>query len=56
MPPEYVRAQGRKDRQAAIRKAAQAYAELLEDAVRHHPFEWYHFEPFIGRKLDEDLS
>ena len=56
MPPEYVRAQGRKDRQEAIRKAAQAYAELLEDTVRHHPFEWYHFEPFIGRKLDEDLS
>lgn len=56
VPPVYVHAQGRKDRQEAIRKAAQAYAELLEDTVRHHPFEWYHFEPFIGRKLDEDLS
>jgi predicted LPLAT superfamily acyltransferase len=47
MPPEYVHARGRKDRQEAIRKAAQTYAEHLEDAVRHHPFEWYHFEPFI---------
>ena len=54
MPPQYVHAQGRKDRQKTIRKAAQSYAELLEDAVRYHPFEWYHFEPFIGRKLDEN--
>ncbi len=54
MPPEYVRARGRKDRQEAIRKAAQAYAEHLEDAVRRHPFEWYHFEPFICRQLDEN--
>ena len=51
MPPEYVRAGERSDRQEAIRKAAQAYADILEDTVRHHPFEWYHFEPFIGRKL-----
>ncbi|MBI4633680.1 MAG: lysophospholipid acyltransferase family protein [Deltaproteobacteria bacterium] len=51
MPPQCVCAQGRKDRQEAIRRAAQAYAERLEDAVRRYPFEWYHFEPFIGRKL-----
>jgi len=53
MPPEYVCAQGRKDRQEAIRRAAQAYAGRLEDTVRQHPFEWYHFEPFLGRKLEE---
>ncbi|MDD1749600.1 MAG: lysophospholipid acyltransferase family protein [Methanothrix sp.] len=56
MPPLYVHARGRRDRQEAIREAAQAYAKLLEDAVRNHPFEWYHFEPFIGRKLDESGS
>lgn len=54
MPPLSVRAQGRRDRQEAIGRAAQAYAERLEDAVRRHPFEWYHFEPFLGRKLDEN--
>jgi predicted LPLAT superfamily acyltransferase len=48
MPPVYVRAQGRNERREAIRRAAQAYAECLEDTVRRHPFEWYHFEPFIG--------
>ncbi|MDO8720619.1 MAG: hypothetical protein Q7J31_00095 [Syntrophales bacterium] len=53
MPPEYVCAQGRKGRQEAIRRAAQAYAGRLEGTVRQHPFEWYHFEPFLGRKLEE---
>ena len=48
MPPVYVRAQGRNERREAIRRAAQTYAECLEDTVRLHPFEWYHFEPFIG--------
>jgi predicted LPLAT superfamily acyltransferase len=53
MPPEYVCAGERSDRQEAIRRAAQAYADMLEDTVRQYPFEWYHFEPFIGKKLDE---
>jgi len=53
-PPEYVCAENRSERRNVIRKAAQAYAELLEDAVKRHPFEWYHFEPFLGRKLDNE--
>ncbi len=53
MPAEYVHAKKRSERQEAIRRTAQAYAERLEDTVRQHPFEWYHFEPFLGRKLEE---
>jgi predicted LPLAT superfamily acyltransferase len=56
LPPEYVHANDRKDRQEAIGKAAQTYADHLEEMVRRHPFEWYHFEPFLGRKLDNDLK
>ena len=56
LPPEYVHAKDRKGRQEAIGRAAQYYADCLEENVRLHPFEWFHFEPFIGRKLDEDLS
>jgi predicted LPLAT superfamily acyltransferase len=52
-PPEYVRANDRSERQLAIEEAAQAYAGCLEEMVRRHPFEWFHFEPFLGRKLDE---
>lgn len=53
LPPVYVEAKDRKDRQRAIAAAAQAYADGLEKTVRAHPFAWFHFEPFIGRRLDE---
>ncbi|HVO64918.1 MAG TPA: hypothetical protein VMT12_00415 [Syntrophales bacterium] len=53
LPPVYVRANNRTDRQEAISRAAQAYADRLEEKVRQHPFEWFHFEPFLCRKLDD---
>lgn len=37
----------RHERPAAIARAAQQYADLLEAHLREHPFEWYHFEPFL---------
>jgi predicted LPLAT superfamily acyltransferase len=43
-----VQSGSRRDREQAITRAAQQYANLLEDALREHPFEWYHFERFIG--------
>jgi predicted LPLAT superfamily acyltransferase len=54
LPPQYVHAQDRNDRQEAIGRAAQLYAGRLLEMVRQYPFEWYHFEPFLGRKLDEE--
>ena len=50
--PIYVKAALRSERKEAVRKSAQEYAEILEQAVRSHPFQWYHFEPFLGRKID----
>jgi lauroyl/myristoyl acyltransferase len=47
LPPRYVTASSRADRQEAIRESAQWYANLLEDMVRRHPCEWYHFESFL---------
>jgi predicted LPLAT superfamily acyltransferase len=41
----------RGQRADAIRRSAQAYADLLEAHVRSNPSEWYHFEPFLGRRL-----
>lgn len=52
LPPVYVDAKDRKDRQRAIGDAAQTYADGLEKVVRRHPFVWFHFEPFIGRKIE----
>lgn len=48
-PPIVVSAVDRNDRESAMIRAAQQYADLLEDAVRRHPFQWHHFEPFLDR-------
>ena len=47
-PPYAVTAASRSERQEAIRQAAQQYADILETMVRRYPFEWYHFEQFLG--------
>ncbi len=52
-PPYYVKAESRPERGQAIRDSAQRYARILEEAVRRSPEEWYHFEPFLGKKLEE---
>ena len=49
-PPINVRAGSRRSRKQGIEQAARAYARLLEQAVYQYPFEWHHFEPFLGRK------
>jgi predicted LPLAT superfamily acyltransferase len=45
--PIAVSAADRRQREAAMARAAQQYADLLEDAVRRHPFQWHHFEPLL---------
>jgi predicted LPLAT superfamily acyltransferase len=49
--PQYIERASRPNRTEAIRKSAQAYADLLETHLRGTPCEWYHFEPFLGPKL-----
>jgi predicted LPLAT superfamily acyltransferase len=46
-PPLHVAAASRTERQKAVETAAQVYADLLAETVRAHPYEWYHFEPFL---------
>ncbi len=46
-PPLHVSAASRPERSKAIEAAAQAYADLLAETARAHPYEWYHFEPFL---------
>lgn len=45
--PITIRAAGRTERQRVIAEAAQRYADLLAEALRAHPFEWYHFDRFL---------
>jgi len=49
--PIYVKAASRAGRKEAIEKSAQAYADRIQQNLREHPLEWYHFEAFLGRKL-----
>ncbi|MFT5699183.1 MAG: putative LPLAT superfamily acyltransferase [Desulforhopalus sp.] len=45
--PIPIQSVSRQDRPIAIARAAQQYADLLEQSLREHPFEWYHFDRFI---------
>jgi lauroyl/myristoyl acyltransferase len=49
-PGRRVAAASRTERKKAVRESAQAYAKDLADFARAHPFEWHHFEPFLGKK------
>jgi len=52
--PYYLSVKSRKDRREKIKEVAQIYADHLAENVRKNPYEWYHFEPFLGRKLERD--
>jgi predicted LPLAT superfamily acyltransferase len=45
--PIRVQARSRADRSMAIQAAARQYAALLEQTLRDHPCQWYHFERFV---------
>jgi predicted LPLAT superfamily acyltransferase len=45
--PIAIQSASRQARSEAIARAAQQYADLLEQSLRQHPFEWYHFDRFI---------
>jgi predicted LPLAT superfamily acyltransferase len=45
--PIAIQPASRQARSEAIARAAQQYAYLLEQSLRQHPFEWYHFDRFI---------
>lgn len=46
-PPIYVAAASRSDRQAAIQRSAQRYADLIVEKLQEYPDQWYHFGPQI---------
>jgi predicted LPLAT superfamily acyltransferase len=48
-PPINVVSPDRRDRRTALRSAAQCYLRYLEKAVGEHPFQWYHFKPFLEK-------
>jgi predicted LPLAT superfamily acyltransferase len=55
-PPLVVSAAHRSQRDTAMLRAAQQYADLLEAAVRRHPFQWHHFAPFLEEEPNGAIS
>jgi predicted LPLAT superfamily acyltransferase len=49
--PIHVHAASRPERLAAIQQAAQTYVNHMQDALRQYPFEWFHFDEFLGIKV-----
>ncbi len=45
--PIAIQPESRRDRTEAVSRAAQQYADLLEESLRKRPFEWYHFDRFL---------
>ncbi|MEN6508388.1 MAG: lysophospholipid acyltransferase family protein [Smithella sp.] len=43
----------RADRKKAVLKSVQIYADDLARFASEHPFEWHHFEPFLGNKINK---
>jgi lauroyl/myristoyl acyltransferase len=49
-----VGAASRAERKKAVQASAQAYADDLARFAAAHPFEWHHFEPFLGGKIPQN--
>jgi len=45
--PISIKPESRQERSQAIAEAAQQYANILEQSLKRHPFEWYHFQRFV---------
>jgi len=46
-PPAFIAPAARDQRDEAIRRSAQKYADALAAALHRYPLQWYHFEPFL---------
>ncbi len=53
-PGRKVFAATRADRKKAVLDSVQTYADDLARFASQHPFEWHHFEPFLGRKINKN--
>jgi lauroyl/myristoyl acyltransferase len=52
-PGRKVHAATRADRKKAVLESVQIYADDLARFAGEHPFEWHHFEPFLGKKINK---
>jgi predicted LPLAT superfamily acyltransferase len=53
--PIHVHAAFRRERPAAIQQAAQTYVNHMQDALRQHPYQWFHFDQFLGPNVSSTI-
>lgn len=53
-PGRKVFAATRAGRKKAVLESVQIYADDLARFASQHPFEWHHFEPFLGKKINNN--
>lgn len=52
-PPIFIEDPKHRKREEIVATTAQLYADTLETYLRQHPYDWYHFEPFLIQKTDQ---
>ena len=52
--PRWVKVASLEDRNRAVQRSAQEYAEDLERAVRSYPWQWHIFEPVLGPLIGQN--
>jgi len=50
--PIDIKCGSRSERRNVIEETAQKYADHLAENIRKYPFQWYHFEPFLGKEIN----
>lgn len=55
-PGRKVHAAARAERKKEVLKSVQIYADDLARFAGEHPFEWHHFEPFLGKKINKSAE
>jgi len=50
--PIYLSGESALEKKQAVQHSVQTYATLLEQYAREYPFQWYHFKPFLGQRLN----
>lgn len=49
--PIYLSAESKAQKKDVVQQSVQNYASLLEEKIKEHPFQWYHFKTFLGQRM-----
>lgn len=50
--PIYLEGESAAEKRQTVQESVQTYATLLEQSIKEYPFQWYHFKPFLGQRMN----